>query len=204
MASDASDPPPLLGRRALVVGLLVALFLVWLDQWSKAEVYTWLTGEGYASLERDIHGHLRHPVHGEWLSFMASCNSGAAFGQLGDFPLVLVVGRILACGFLIYMLACVRQGQGLVRWAMVLVLAGAIGNVVDNLATGCGSQGFPYGVRDFIAVWFKPMIGWDSHFPSFNVADACISVGALLWICSGFFGPKEEAPEESAGEQAPS
>lgn len=196
MANAASDPAPPGTRRTFFTGLLVALALVLLDQWSKAEVYGWLTGEGLAGLERDEHGHLRHLISGEWLSFMASCNPGAAFGQFAGMPLVLVVGRVLACGFLVCMLFKAPQGQSLVRWAMVLVLSGALGNVIDNLSTGCGDQGFPYGVRDFVAVWFKPMFGWDVHFPSFNVADACISVGALFWIGSGLFGskPKEQEP----------
>jgi len=86
---------------------------------------------------------------------------------------------------------------------MVLVLSGALGNVIDNLGMGCGAEGLPYGVRDFIAVWFEPLVGWDYHFPSFNVADACISVGAVLWISSGLFGPKEpsESEQPSAKEE---
>ncbi len=183
--------------RVFAFSLLVVLILVALDLWSKAEVYSWLTGGEIQSLVRDKHGHERHLVFGQWFAFMASCNAGAAFGKFASIPVVLVVGRILACGFLTYLLRKAPSGQRLVRASMVLVLAGALGNVIDNLGAGCGEQGFPYGVRDFIAVWFEPLFGWDYHFPSFNIADACISVGAVLWIISGlFFTPKAETADE--------
>ena len=54
-----------------------------------------------------------------------------------------------------------------------------------------------YPVRDFIDVYFA---SWDWHFPTFNVADSCISVGAVLLLLSSFVprrpGPGRE-PEEA-------
>lgn len=201
--SPAIDQPRSFQPRLFAGSLLVVALLVALDLWSKQEVYGWLTGEGVSSLVRDVHGHAHFPIAGEWFSFMASCNPGAAFGQFDNIPLVLVVGRILACGFLTYLLSQASSGQKVLRCAMVLVLSGALGNVIDNLGLGCGSEGFPYGVRDFIAVWFEPLVGWDYHFPSFNVADACISVGAMLWISSGLFGPKDPAESEQPSGKEP-
>ena len=54
-------------------------------------------------------------------------------------------------------------------WALALILGGAIGNVVDRLLHG--------HVIDFIQVHAG---GW--YFPSFNVADSAITVGAVLLI----------------------
>jgi len=190
----------------IVGGFVVVLLLVWLDQWSKEAVFTWFR-EGRPPLVPDVHGHRRYLVSGEWLSFMTSCNSGAAFGRFDSFPRVLVVGRILAVLFLSFLLLRADTRHRAVLVAMVLVLAGAIGNVIDNLSTGCGSEAFPFGVRDFVNVWFEPLLGWDYHFPSFNVADACISVGAVLWVLTGFFHRPEpesepDAPGESSGAEA--
>jgi lipoprotein signal peptidase len=36
---------------------------------------------------------------------------------------------------------------------------------------------------------------WDWHFPTFNVADACISVGALLLLASSFLTSERPAEE---------
>ncbi|MEO0662199.1 MAG: signal peptidase II, partial [Planctomycetota bacterium] len=84
------------------------------------------------------------------------------------------------------------KGQPVQLAALVLVLAGALGNLYDNLyfEPHPGLPGFlegrSYGpVRDFIDVYFAP---WDWHFWTFNVADSCISVGAVLLIAAGLFG----------------
>lgn len=200
--NDSISPTP--RRRTFFVGLLVALVLVVFDQWTKEAVYGWLSDGRAAELEFDVHGHRRYVVHGEWLSFMTSCNPGAAFGQLDQYPGLLVSGRVLAVLFLTYLMYQTRGSQRWVFSAMVLVFAGAVGNLIDNLWTGCGTDSMPFGVRDFVNVWFEPLFGWDHHFPSFNVADSCISVGAVIWVASGFFGGTPQPEARSEGDQGPS
>lgn len=187
-------------KRLVAVCFVVVALLAWLDQWSKSAVFAWLES-GEVTLVTDIHGHRRHVLFGEWFSFMTSCNPGAAFGRFDSFPEVLVAGRVLAVGFLSWLLWRADTRHRVVLVAMTLVLAGAIGNVVDNLWTGCGTTELPFGVRDFINVWFEPLFSWDYHFPSFNVADSCISVGAVLWVTTGFStrAEDEEAPGTDAG-----
>ncbi len=165
--------------------------LVVFDQWSKLRVFEWLgaTSEGYSVPRR---------LHGEWLSFHSSCNGGAAFGQFSQFPYVLVIGRALAVLFLGWLLLRSESRPRLPLVAMTLVLGGALGNLIDNLWTGCVVSGHPFlGVRDFIDVYFRPLIGWDHHFPAFNVADSCITVGAVSWIVASFLHrPPAEPPSE--------
>ena len=55
-----------------------------------------------------------------------------------------------------------------------LVLGGAVGNLIDRIRLGY--------VTDFIQVWFG---NWP--FPSFNVADSAITVGAVLLIIDSLF-----------------
>ena len=188
-------------RRGLPWGrfLCVAL-LIGLDLWTKHLAFDWLTPrtEGVA---RDLHGHLRYTVFEPWFGFMLSCNPGAAFGKLGDWPHFLVGGRIVAICVLSYMVWKADRSQRLSFAAMVLVLAGAAGNLCDNLGLGCFEEEHPYHlVRDFIDVWFRSESwGWDWHFPTFNVADSCITVGAVGWILAGFLQGGPEAEEEQAG-----
>ena len=164
------------------VALLVAL-----DQWSKAAVFR--------LLDPSVDGHsLPRPVLGDWLALCTSCNPGAAFGQLYQFPRTLVIGRALAVLFLGWLLLSAEPRPRIPLVAMTLVLAGALGNLIDNLWTGCPVRGHPFlGVRDFIDVWYQPFLGIDKHFPAFNVADSCITVGACIWILSGFL-KRPEAP----------
>jgi len=154
-------------------------FLVAFDQWSKMRVFAWLgaSPEGHSASRR---------LAGDWLSFCTSCNPGAAFGQFDQFPFVLVIGRVLAVGFLGWLLLRAESRPRLALVAMALVLAGALGNVIDNLWTGCATGQPFHGVRDFIDVYFEPLFGVDRHFPAFNVADSCITVGACAWILASF------------------
>ena len=99
-------------------------------------------------------------------------NSGAAFsflaGASGWQRWFFVGLGIVASGFIVWMLRS-HGGQKLFGWALALILGGAIGNVVDRLLHGY--------VVDFIQVHAG---GW--YFPSFNVADSAITVGAVLLI----------------------
>lgn len=147
---------------------------------------------------RDLHGHLRYPILGESLTFMLSRNTGAAWGIGGSFPHILVTGRVIA----VAVLACLVIQPGrtrALRVALVLVLAGALGNLYDNLFLQ-PDEGDPFGsVRDFIDVYFGAL-GWDYHFPTFNVADSCITVGAALLLLSGLFGARDEDVDDEDGD----
>ncbi|MCV2348839.1 signal peptidase II [Paucibacter sp. Y2R2-4] len=99
-------------------------------------------------------------------------NTGAAFSFLagaGGWQRWFFVGLgALATLFIVVMLRKHGQ-QTLFATALSLILGGAIGNVVDRLLHGY--------VVDFIQVHWA---GW--YFPSFNIADSAISVGAVLLI----------------------
>jgi signal peptidase II len=99
-------------------------------------------------------------------------NSGAAFsflaGASGWQRWFFVGLGAAAAGFIVWMLKR-HGGQHLFGWALALILGGAVGNVIDRLLHG--------HVIDFIQVHYA---GW--FFPSFNVADSAITVGAALLI----------------------
>lgn len=179
------------GLRATLLRLSFALVIVAADLWSKAAVFAWLEPRRDArALTLDVHGHPRHEIAGDWLAFMLSLNPGAAFGQLESFPYLLVFGRIVAVLFLVYWIATSPPGRRVFNVALVLVLGGALGNLYDNLFLDLPHDGRPFGpVRDFIDVYFGV---WDWHFPTFNVADSCISVGAVLLLLSSFGSPREQ------------
>jgi signal peptidase II len=167
-------------RRLSIVALIIAA-----DLWSKAAVFSWMESmRDRFALELDVHGHQRFEILGEWFAFMMSLNPGAAFGQLESFPYLLVGGRVLASLFLVYWIVTSRVGRPAFNAALVLVMGGALGNLYDNLFLDLPHDGRPFGpVRDFIDVYFGV---WDWHFPTFNVADSCITIGAVLLLLSSF------------------
>ncbi|HEY5170190.1 MAG TPA: signal peptidase II [Acidimicrobiia bacterium] len=123
------------------------------------------------------------PKHliGDTLVFDVSRNSGSAFSRFQGYTPVLAVLAIVIASFVA---RAVRQATD--TWTLVglvLVLGGALGNLADRLAR---SPGFLRGhVVDFVAV------GW---WPVFNVADSCITIGAVLLIVRTLFAPTP-APE---------
>lgn len=100
-------------------------------------------------------------------------NTGAAFsflaGASGWQRWFFVGLGAVAAVFIIWMLRS-HSGQKLFSLALSLILGGAIGNVVDRLQHGY--------VVDFIQVHW----GSQYFFPSFNVADSAITLGAILLI----------------------
>jgi signal peptidase II len=106
------------------------------------------------------------------LNIVRAHNTGAAFSFLADSSgwqrWFFVALGLVATGFIVWMLKR-HGGQRLFGWALALILGGALGNVIDRLLHGY--------VVDFIQVHWKA-----SAFPSFNVADSAITVGAGLLI----------------------
>ncbi|NPB05161.1 MAG: signal peptidase II [Aquificae bacterium] len=107
-----------------------------------------------------------------FLSIWPVHNEGFTFGLLRDWegPLrdALYYGVPTLLVFLLA-LALVKAKGGAVRLALALVLGGALGNLTDRLLLG--------KVRDFLDLHWN---GW--HYPTFNAADVCISVGLLLLL----------------------
>ena len=122
------------------------------------------------------------------LAMRKAYNSGAAFSFLGDasgwqrwFFIVL------ACGVIVLLVTWLRRLEPGQRWtalALALILGGAAGNLVDRVVYG--------HVIDFIDVYYG---SW--HWPTFNVADSAITVGALLLLFEAVAGRHEKAPRES-------
>lgn len=180
--------PPLI--RFVFVALLVAL-----DLWSKTGIFAYLSGHPARAVV-DQHGHERVAVVGNWLAIMRSWNPGMAFGFFSDAQMILVAGRVVAVSVLGWMLFKHDRIKSASGVALVLVLAGALGNLYENLFLGtvsewlAGDKPLEFGkVRDFIDVYFER---WDYHFATFNVADSCITVGAVLLL---FFWGRDERPE---------
>lgn len=117
-------------------------------------------------------------------------NTGAAFSFLaggeGEWRrILLIVVNIIAFGFLIYLLRIVRADHKLFLFAISLIGSGAIGNLIDRVRFGY--------VVDFI-LW---KVGDQYRWPNFNVADICITVGAVTVMALVLFGNIEELEETS-------
>ena len=136
------------------VFILAISFLI-VDQISKVLVLTYLTPGKTIPIIPNI------------LYFTRIHNTGVAFGLFREnnvIALLLVVFGSLLLFLLLYNIKVVSDTQ---RVACALIIAGAIGNIIDRLRFGA--------VIDFIDVQFWPV---------FNIADMCISVAAGLFVIS--------------------
>ncbi|HEX5614151.1 MAG TPA: signal peptidase II [Acidimicrobiia bacterium] len=161
-AGDADTPP---GPRPLLrVGAVVAALVV-VDQITKSWAVAALA-DGPVS------------VIGDAVELRLVRNPGGAFGRFQGLTPLLALGAIAITVFLV---RTVRTTTDRILLAgLTLILAGALGNLGDRVFR---SPGVLRGhVVDFVSV------GW---WPVFNVADSCISIGAVLLIVHGFRAPAE-------------
>lgn len=123
--------------------------------------------------------------------FELAYNTGAAFSLLYDAGgwqrwLFSGLALLVSLGIVIWIVRLVqsgKEGRGWELLALALILGGALGNLYDRLALG--------HVVDFI-VWHYQQY----HWPTFNIADAAISTGAVLLIVDMFFVQAKQANEE--------
>jgi len=107
-------------------------------------------------------------------------NRGVAFGLFSDFAPVLFTVITLSLIFLFFIANRVHHEANLQdRWALSLILGGAIGNWIDRLRFSA--------VIDFLdfRVW-----------PVFNIADSVITIGVCLYIL-GLLRSQKKSPEPS-------
>jgi signal peptidase II len=109
-------------------------------------------------------------------------NPGAAFGILADsafrIPFFITVATLAALGILWYMRQ-LRADQRLLHFALSLIFAGAVGNLIDRIRLG--------EVIDFLDVhWYQ------HHWPAFNVADSAITVGVSLLLLDLWFDERRK------------
>lgn len=127
------------------------------------------------------------------LSFVYAENPGVAFGQLqegGAFGRWFFVALAAVAGVaVLYYFFRTARNDDRILGACALLLAGIFGNLTDRVRLGF--------VIDFILVYYRSF-----HWPVFNVADASISLGALLLIYDMLVTGRQERREKREAAQA--
>ncbi len=122
-----------------------------------------------------------------FLNFAYAQNTGVAFsffddhGDTGRWGLSVVA--FVAATLVLYFFWRTPRSDDRILGALALLLAGILGNVVDRVRLG------------FVIDWIDVQFGsW--HYPTFNVADAAICIGAGLLILDLFFSKKNQKTVE--------
>jgi signal peptidase II len=164
--AEPQDPAPAIEADAArnyarPIELLIIVLVVAIDQITKEIVRRTLP----------LHGEPVHVIPGI-LDFTHVQNTGAAFGLLNaaDFPYKTAV-MIAIAGIALLAIAIYATQLGfherLARVGLSLILGGAFGNLIDRAIFG--------HVVDFVDVFWGV-----THFWAFNIADAAITIGAVL------------------------
>ena len=127
----------------------------------------------------------------DFFHFRYTRNPGAAFGLMANrdssFRRPFFIGvSILAIVIIMFIFRKVEDDQHLLIWSLGLIVGGAIGNFIDRLAYGW--------VIDFIDWHYYREFTW----PTFNIADAAISIGVGLMALEIVIGMIQGEPLENA------
>ena len=116
-------------------------------------------------------------------------NKGAAFGLSLGSPVLHTVVSIVALGVLIWMFSKLPREDRLLRFAVVLVLGGAIGNIIDRFRLGAVIDFFDVGVGTL-------------RWPIFNFADSFVTIGIGL-LALGYSRRPQESPAQGQPSSQP-
>jgi signal peptidase II len=161
--------------------LLVGLGVFVLDQVTKAWVLKRIPfGEGW-----DLTS---------WFSIIHWRNAGGLFGMMDRLPgaarvTIFLLLPVAGVAFLGFLFAKARKPVELTLLAAIL--GGALGNLVDRVRFGA--------VVDFLDLHIPNGPSW----PTFNVADACLSTGIILFLVLTLFKPKDLSADKTGPRRRP-
>lgn len=150
-----------LSKELLMVYILsgIFIFFIAMDQLSKSLAVNMLGQVGA------VQSFIPHFIRFEYRE-----NTGMAWGLLPNARVYFIIVTLILAAFLVFLLVRYRKLlPKLSKVALTVILSGAIGNLIDRIFLGY--------VRDFIAFDFI-------EFPVFNIADCCVTIGAVLLAVS--------------------
>ncbi|NLJ69887.1 MAG: signal peptidase II [Clostridiaceae bacterium] len=147
------------------LAIVISLVIIVLDQLSKS----WIIN--------NLPLHESIPVINDFFSLFHIRNSGAAWGMLSNqnWGIYLLTAVSVVASLYIYYLIYINDIKP-VRITLALILGGSIGNLIDRIRFN--------NVVDFLSFTFG-----DYHFPTFNIADSAIVIGAICLALYLIFRP---------------
>lgn len=106
-----------------------------------------------------------------FLDFVYAWNYGASFGILRDYYqysnyILLTLNSFITLTLIVLL---IKSNTTLNIFAYAFIIGGAVGNIIDRITHGA--------VFDFIYFHYNEL-----YFPAFNIADTCITIGAIFYL----------------------
>lgn len=117
-------------------------------------------------------------------------NAGGAFGIFLGGGWFYFVASVVAVVMILFYLRRFSSGQILPRLSLAMILGGALGNLIDRLRSGVVTDFLDFGIGK-------------TRWPVFNLADAFITVGVILFFISMMRIQKEGAEDHTQADRSP-
>lgn len=141
----------------LYKGLLIAVTVMLIDQWSKWQVFGTLTSQHSAKIEVT-----------SFFNLVMVWNRGISFGLFGQTGYGHIIFSVTSLAIVAVLLSWLWKAENaLLVTALGLVIGGALGNIIDRIRFKAVADFLDF----YVGVW---------HWPAFNIADAGICVGVIL------------------------
>ena len=150
------------------LGYIVAIIVTFADQFSK-----WWILEKIMQPPQVI-------TFNEYFNLVLIWNNGISFGLFNnDNKINALVISLIAAVIIIFLIRLLSKSDTKRNSiGLGMIIGGAIGNVIDRNIHGA--------VMDFLDIHINAY-----HWPAFNVADSCITVGALILVINSLFSPRQ-------------
>ena len=147
--------------------LILISFFIFLDQLSKK----WILNNVFDSqIIIEIN---------KYLNFVPVWNKGISFGMLSNFININFFMILITSGILLFLISWfLRTKNRNLCLSLSFIISGAIGNLIDRLNHK--------SVVDFIDIHIGNL-----HWPAFNFADSCITIGAFIYVFTIFTSQKD-------------
>lgn len=117
-------------------------------------------------------------------------NAGGAFGIFLGGGWFYFVASVLAVAMIFFYLRRLTADRTLPRLSLAMILGGALGNLVDRLRSGVVTDFLDFGIGHL-------------RWPVFNLADAFITVGVVLFFLSMMRTQQEGAEDHPQADRSP-
>lgn len=145
-----------------------------------------VVADQYTKLMVSLHIPLNHSVKmvEDFFNLTHIRNSGVAFGlfagQQSEYKALMFIAiSTIAIAAILVIFHQTPKGKNMVHTGLILIFSGAIGNLIDRILHG--------EVIDFADFFIN-----GHHFPAFNIADSCITIGVVLMVIDLFNGESRD------------
>lgn len=118
-------------------------------------------------------------------------NNKAAFSLGPSRVILLIISIVMSVGFIAFYIIQYKKINTVYKLALALMIAGAVGNLIDRAFYWPSTTGFD-GVVDWIIFVF-----WGWEFAMFNIADACLVVGIIIILIEMLIEEIKEAKKKA-------